>query len=85
MRSILVKGADRIELTIRSYTDRTGKTPKKKTFLQVHRYIEKDDKWTNKDFPCKSEAEALLKMREVNQYWIEFHGYTVTHERNEEP
>lgn len=51
MRSHLVKGADRIELTIRSYTDRTGKTPKKKTFLQVHRYTEKDDKWTNKDIP----------------------------------
>ena len=84
MRSILVKGADRIELTIHSYTDRTGRTPKKKTFLQVHRYTEKDDKWTNKDIPSKSEAEALLKMREVNQYWIEFHGYTVTHERNEE-
>lgn len=50
MRSHLVKGADRIELTIRSYTDRTGKTPKK-TFLQVHRYTEKDDKWTNKDIP----------------------------------
>ena len=31
----------------------------------------------NKDFLCKSEAEALMKMREVNQYWMEFHGYTV--------
>lgn len=30
MRSHLVKGADRIELTIRSYTDQTGRTPKKK-------------------------------------------------------
>ena len=56
MRSHLVKGADRIELTIRSYTDRTGRTPKKKTLLQVHHYHEKDDKWTNKDFLCKSEA-----------------------------
>lgn len=45
MRSHLVKGADRIELTIRSYTDRTGRTPKKKTLLQVHHYHEKDDKW----------------------------------------
>ena len=54
MRSHLVKGADRIELTIRSYTDRTGRTPKKKVLLQMHRYTEKDDKWTNKDFPCKS-------------------------------
>lgn len=80
MRSHLVKGANRIELTIRSYTDRTGRTPKKKTFLQVHRYTEKDDKWTNKDIPCKSEAEALMKMREINQYWIEFHGYTVERE-----
>lgn len=77
MRSHLVKGADRIELTIRSYTDRTGRTPKKKVLLQMHRYIEKDDKWTNKDFPCKSEAEALMKMREINQYWIAFHGYTM--------
>lgn len=34
MRSILVKGADRIELTIRSYTDRTGRTPKKKHFCR---------------------------------------------------
>lgn len=84
MRSHLVKGADRIELTIRSYTDRTGRTPKKKVLLQVHHYHEKDDKWTNKDFLCKSEAEALMKMREINQYWIESHGYTVTHERNEE-
>lgn len=31
MRSHLVKGADRIELTIRSYTDRTGRTPKKES------------------------------------------------------
>ena len=77
MRSDLVKGADRIELTIRSYTDQTGRTPKKKVLLQMHRYTEKDDKWTNKDFLCKSEAEALMKMREVNQYWMEFHGYTV--------
>lgn len=84
MRSDLVKGANRIELTIRSYMDRTGRAPKKKVLLQIHRYIEKDDKWTNKDIPCKSEAEALKKMREINQYWIEFHGYTVTHERNEE-
>lgn len=82
MRSHLVKGADRIELTIRSYTDRTGRTPKKKVFLQMHRYIEKDDKWTNKDFLCKSEAEALMKMREVNQYWMEFHGYTYTVEES---
>lgn len=44
MRSHLVKGADRIELTIRSHTDRTGRTPKKKVFLQMHRYTEKDDK-----------------------------------------
>ena len=50
---------------------------KKKVLLQMHRYIEKDDKWTNKDIPCKSEAEALMKIREVNQYWIAFHGYTV--------
>lgn len=77
MRSHLVKGANRIELTIRSYTDRTGRTPKKKTWLQIHRYMGKADKWTNKAFPCKSEAEALMKMREINQYWIEFHGYTV--------
>lgn len=34
MRSHLVKGADRIELTIRSYTDRTGRTPKKKYFYR---------------------------------------------------
>lgn len=44
MRSHLVKGADRIELTIRSYTDQTGRTPKKKVLLQMHRYTEKDDK-----------------------------------------
>ena len=70
MRSHLVKGADRIELTIRSYTDQTGRTPKKKVLLQMHRYIEKDDKWTNKDFSCKSEAEALMKPASHPQDWF---------------
>lgn len=39
MRSHLVKGADRIELTIRSYTDRTGRTPKRVRLATVPRWL----------------------------------------------
>lgn len=39
MRSHLVKGADRIELTIRSYTDRTGRPPMRVRLAPILRWL----------------------------------------------